>query len=400
MPNPYGGNIGFGPYSAEQSEALRKQRIAEMLMKQGMQAPQAQQGGRFAVPISPLQGLAQVGSAAAGGMLGRQAGEQASGIAQKQQAERAQALARALQQAQGSPQPDASMGGGPAMPADPVGAMGTLAQSQDPSLMQMGAPAINMQQQQMRQQQEQAFRAQQAEATRASSEQQRESDRAFREQQAAAARQQQGDMARLTASLRPQQQKQPIAPKGYRFTQDGQSLEAIPGGPEDKTQMQAGKTNAAIQKADTVIGKVDQALEKVGFMTTGLTGKVLGNVPGTEAYDLDKLIDTVKANIGFSELQAMREASPTGGALGQVAVMELQMLQATIASLEHGQSEPQLRSALDAVKTHFGNWKQAVQQAQGAGGQPTPQSAQGVGNLTPQEQQELNQLRQRFGRVR
>ena len=148
MPNMYGGNIGFGPYGAEQSEALRKQRFAEMLMKQGMQAPQPQQGGRFAVPISPLQGLAQVATGYAGGALQKQAGQQASDIAQRQQAERAQALARALQQAQGSPQPDASMGGGPAMPADPVGAMGTLAQSQDPTTMQMGAPAVQMAQKQ------------------------------------------------------------------------------------------------------------------------------------------------------------------------------------------------------------------------------------------------------------
>ena len=142
------GNFGSGPYSAEQSQALRKQRLAEMLMQQGMRAPQAQQGGRFAVPISPLQSLAQIGSAAAGGMLGKQAGEQASGIAQKQQADRGAVLSEAIKRAIGSPQPAPELGGGPAMPADPVGAMGTLAQSQDPMTMQMGAPAVQMAQKQ------------------------------------------------------------------------------------------------------------------------------------------------------------------------------------------------------------------------------------------------------------
>ena len=37
---------------------------------------------------------------------------------------------------------------------------------------------------------------------------------------------------------------------------------------------------------------------------------------------------------GFEELQKMREASPTGGALGQVAVQEIEYLQATPASLK------------------------------------------------------------------
>ena len=113
-----------------------------------------------------------------------------------------------------------------------------------------------------------------------------------------------------------------------------------------------------------MIGKVDEALNQVGFSSTGLTGTVLGMVPGTKAYDLDKTVDTIKANLGFSELQAMREASPTGGALGQVAIQELAMLQSTVASLDKGQSEENLRRALQQVRQHFQNWKNAVQQSQ------------------------------------
>jgi hypothetical protein len=166
--------------------------------------------------------------------------------------------------------------------------------------------------------------------------------------------------------------QQPKPPPGFRYKADNPGeLEPIPGGPKDTTPKDNARAAGAVQKADIVIGKVDEALKNVGFGSTGLTGTVLGMVPGTKAYDLDKTIDTIKGNLGFSELQAMREASPTGGALGQVAIQELAMLQSTVASLEKGQSEAQLRRSLEQVRKHFQNWKNAVQQSQ-AGVQPTP----------------------------
>jgi hypothetical protein len=165
-------------------------------------------------------------------------------------------------------------------------------------------------------------------------------------------------------------------PPGFRYKADApDQLEPIPGGPKDTTPKDNARAAGAIQKADIVIGKVDEAMKNVGFSSTGLTGTVMGMVPGTKAYDLDKTIDTIKANLGFTELQAMRDASPTGGALGQVAIQELAMLQSTVASLEKGQSEDQLRKGLGQVRTHFQNWKNAVQQAQAGGTTPAPTDA-------------------------
>ena len=123
------------------------------------------------------------------------------------------------------------------------------------------------------------------------------------------------------------------------------------------------RVESGINKASIVSNKVDEALKDVGFWTTGLTGSVLGKIPGTSAYDLDKTVDTIKANIGFNELQAMRESSPTGGALGQVAVRELDFLQAAIASLDQGQSPEKLVDNLNAVKTHFNNWKAITEES-------------------------------------
>lgn len=123
------------------------------------------------------------------------------------------------------------------------------------------------------------------------------------------------------------------------------------------------RLESARRKADIVTAKIEEALSKTGFWTTGIPGTVLGMIPSTGAYNLDRTIDTIKANIGFQELQAMREASPTGGALGQVAVKELDFLQASIASLEKGQDPEVLKANLEAVRTHFQNWKNAVEQS-------------------------------------
>ena len=140
---------------------------------------------------------------------------------------------------------------------------------------------------------------------------------------------------------------------------------------ERKDRVEKGKEQqrlkGAIGRADTVIGKVDEALGQTGFFSTGLTGDVrrspVGRLTGSGAYDLGKTVETIRANLGFKELQDMREASPTGGALGQVAVQELTFLQAALSNLDPGQSQDQLKKNLNQVKTHFENWKKIVQQA-------------------------------------
>ena len=124
-------------------------------------------------------------------------------------------------------------------------------------------------------------------------------------------------------------------------------------------KVQQRKQNTLIQ-ANTVISKVDEALKQVGGYNVGLVGRGLALIPGTKAYNLNKTIDTIKSNVGFQALQAMREASPTGGALGQIAVQELTMLQATIASLDIGQSKTQLTKNLNEVKQRFNNAKAII----------------------------------------
>ena len=109
---------------------------------------------------------------------------------------------------------------------------------------------------------------------------------------------------------------------------------------------------------------IDTALAQVNKTTTGLGG-LLSVIPGTAAKDLKSTLTTIKANIGFEALQAMREASKTGGALGQVAVQELEALQATLGSLDQKQSTEQLITNLNSIKQHYQNAINALNQAGG-----------------------------------
>ena len=161
-------------------------------------------------------------------------------------------------------------------------------------------------------------------------------------------------------------------PTGYRWKPDG-SMEAVPGGPADIKAGELGDKRArqkqgAVQQADRIIAKVDQAVSKVGLNTAGMGGSMLSRVPGTEAKNLQTDLETIKANLGFAELQAMREASPTGGALGAIAVQELIALQSTVASLDQAQGPAQLKARLGEVRKHYENWKNAVDGGASAGG--------------------------------
>ncbi len=100
---------------------------------------------------------------------------------------------------------------------------------------------------------------------------------------------------------------------------------------------------------DPRTGKAVQGPSMVSGWTTG-AGSVLAGIPGSPAKDLQAAIETIKANIGFDELQTMRDNSPTGGALGQVAVQELEALRATLSSLDQAQSPEQVVASLKRIQ--------------------------------------------------
>lgn len=140
---------------------------------------------------------------------------------------------------------------------------------------------------------------------------------------------------------------------GYRWKADG-SLEPIPGGPKDKVG--AGPSEKRKQDASLVVQDIGRSLELIKKKPSAAGPYDLGlmsYIPGSSAQQLDSLLDSVKSNIGFDKLQAMREASPTGGALGSVSEKETAMLQATAGSLSSSMDEDMLKENLKRLYNQY-----------------------------------------------
>lgn len=177
----------------------------------------------------------------------------------------------------------------------------------------------------------------------------------------------------------------PDLPKDHMWVNPlnpAEGVKPIPNSPTDLSQRAAAEkegtgTGNTIARIDNVMSELDRAISGVGYTTTGLIGAATKNLPGSPAKDLSGSLTTIKANIGFNELQAMREASPTGGALGQVAVQELEALQSVLASLEQDQSPERVAENLNKVKNHYARWRSIVEQAKqnGQGAPIVPNSS-------------------------
>lgn len=126
---------------------------------------------------------------------------------------------------------------------------------------------------------------------------------------------------------------------------------------EDKKRLLAEKEEMskqqAMERAALVSSDLDRAMNLAGTMTTGFLGARTKGIEGTESYDLAQVLDGIKSNIGFAELNAMRKSSPTGAALGSVTERELELLQRTVGSLEQQQSKEQFLYNTKRTKVLF-----------------------------------------------
>jgi len=141
----------------------------------------------------------------------------------------------------------------------------------------------------------------------------------------------------------------------------GASAEADPKAAAEEASTMHSNLMSQLASTDTVISTIDKAIAEAGFWTTGKVGAIIAATDigkaGTGRLDLETYINTIQANLGFDELQKMRDNSPTGGALGQVAVRELEMLQSTIASLNPDLDSDVLKEQLREVQRHYENYK-------------------------------------------
>jgi hypothetical protein len=114
-------------------------------------------------------------------------------------------------------------------------------------------------------------------------------------------------------------------------------------------EQQTKAAEMAFGRAGVVLDKAKQAYNMVNARTTGPLGVAMKAMPGSDATDMAGLIETIKSNLATSELQKIRDASKTGGALGNVSNKDVSLLESAVASLDQKQSPQQLKQNLKEV---------------------------------------------------
>jgi hypothetical protein len=114
----------------------------------------------------------------------------------------------------------------------------------------------------------------------------------------------------------------------------------VPGSPaalEAAKVAAAGERKGGIKDASTdVITSAAQRAREADQkrVLTGLAGAAASYNPSTPNAEIYRQVDVLKSNAKIDNLQAMRDASPTGGALGAVTAPELKMLEDKAGALD------------------------------------------------------------------
>ena len=115
--------------------------------------------------------------------------------------------------------------------------------------------------------------------------------------------------------------------------------------------------------SDRLASDLDELAQHPGL--SGISGIIYGNTPAitkNARVALEKY-KSILARGGFSELQSMRAASPTGGALGNVSNQENQYLRDAFAAIGRSQDTADLKTALESAANVARASKQRVRDA-------------------------------------
>ena len=235
----------------------------------------------------------------------------------------------------------------------------------------------------------------------------------------------------------------PKAPRGYRFTADGE-LEPIPGGPAAPKPMspvqeaaRRDKIGKEFKAAQTALQTTQDVLDSVSFVRNepgltralGFTG-MLPSFPGGQAASADVRLENLKGKV----TALGKAAAAATGAIGQIANQEWKILADQIAIIDKIKGEGPLLAQLDLIEAQAKGAMERIRDAyqrqfgedferfpqfaelpapksvaprRGAQDQVAPAPASGpraapaapaAAPLTPAEQAELDALRQRFRR--
>jgi len=154
----------------------------------------------------------------------------------------------------------------------------------------------------------------------------------------------------------PQFQIKEIGGRIYKNDQRTGKIENITPPEVEQEIRKAGATEkgAATQSGislftNIAIEKVKDLLNDVSDWTVGLKSKLFRIIPETKAFYFNAKLESLKSDLAFSVLSALRETSKSGGALGQVSNYEEEMLKSALGALNPDLNPDQFREQLNRV---------------------------------------------------
>jgi len=137
---------------------------------------------------------------------------------------------------------------------------------------------------------------------------------------------------------------------------DGSLISTLP--PPGKGEGNQEASLNLIAQTTQFIGEIDKLMDP-GFTETGFVGGVTAAVPGTPAYDREKELLSIRARLGFDQINEMKrlaaESGASGTGLGQISNIEFMSLQSTIDAIYTGMSGEAQNKALTNIKKHLLN---------------------------------------------
>jgi hypothetical protein len=112
-----------------------------------------------------------------------------------------------------------------------------------------------------------------------------------------------------------------------------------------------------IYATDSTLNTIDKALGMEGEYWQ-VPYVIAKEVPLTASKELAGYVTTIQATLAFDRLQRMRDESKTGGALGQVSNIELDLLKSSVAALDP--SSRNFMEQLGVVRSQYETFKNAL----------------------------------------
>ena len=140
---------------------------------------------------------------------------------------------------------------------------------------------------------------------------------------------------------------------------DGSLISTLP--PPDTTDASQEASLNLIAHTTSFIKDVDALLDP-GFFETGLIGQATAGLGGTPAYDREKDLLSIRARLGFDQINEMKrlakESGASGTGLGQISNIEFMSLQSTIEAIYIGMTAEAQNNALRNIRKHLLNVQQ------------------------------------------